>query len=171
MIEHQRTAISLQEIKVEKADSTVDVHRQEKEHFEGRARELEEELGVKEKTIATIHAREQQAQEQIRAVEHLHHRAQKSCDTLEERCQALENQCAALSDQVSERLAEINSLQYVKKQQRQLQSEVDRMKTDNARLVKMLSSTKEYSEFVQRAYAQSGALLPPLSPLPSAFSR
>ena len=43
----------------------------------------------------------------------------------------------------------------MKKEQRRLNGEVDRIKTDNARLVKMLSSTREYSEFVQRAYAQS----------------
>ena len=52
LIEHQRTAIGLQEIKVEKADTTVDVHRQEKEHFEKRCAQLEEDVLVKEKTIA-----------------------------------------------------------------------------------------------------------------------
>lgn len=155
LIEHQRTAISLQEIKVEKADTTVDVHRQEKEHFEKRCAQLEEDVLVKEKTIAALHQREQHAHEQIRAVEHLHHRAQKTNDALETRCQNLERQSGALSDQVSERMAEINSLQSVKKQQRSLQGEVDRMKDDNARLVKMLKSTKEYADFVQRAYEQS----------------
>lgn len=155
LIEHQRTAISLQEIKVEKADTTVDVHRQEKERFERRCAQLEEDVLVKEKTIAAIHQREQHALEQIRAVEHLHHRAQKTNDSLESRCQSLERQCASLSDQLCERVAEINSLQSVKKQQRSLQNEVDRMKSDNARLVKMLKSTKEYAEFVQRAYEQS----------------
>ena len=155
LIEHQRTAISLQEIKVEKADTTVDTHRQEKEHFEKRCAQLEEDVGVKERTIAALHQREQHAHEQIRAVEHLHHRAQKANDVLESRCQDLERQTAGLSDQVSERMAEINSLQSVKKQQRTLQGDVDRMKNDNARLVKMLRSTKEYAEFVQRAYDQS----------------
>ena len=77
-------------------------------------------MSVKERTIAALHQREQHAHEQIRAVEHLHHRAQKANDVLEPRCQDLERQTAGLSDQVSERMAEINSLQSVKKQQRTL---------------------------------------------------
>jgi hypothetical protein len=50
---------------------------------------------------------------------------------------------------------QVSDLGGVQAERQHMQSDVDRVKTDNARLVKMLSSTHEYAEFVQRAYAQS----------------
>jgi hypothetical protein len=155
LIEHQRAAISLQETKVEEAGNNADIHLNDKEIIEARCAQLEEELAIKDKTVAHLHAREQNAVEQIRAVEHLHHRSQKSVSELEVRCQSMERHGSGMADQLSERMAEINSLYGLKKQQRSLQGEVDRLRNDNARLVKMLSSTAEYREFVQRSYEQS----------------
>ena len=86
LIEHQRAAISLQETKVEEAGNHAEMYQTEKDIIKGRCVQLEEELVVKDKTIAHLHTREQNALEQIRAVEHLHHRAQKSVAELEARC-------------------------------------------------------------------------------------
>lgn len=155
LIEHQRAAINLQETKVESAASTVDVVTQRHDELDDRCQLLERDIALKDKAIAALHDREQNAHEQIRAVEHLHHRSQKSNAELEARLKVLEGTCTGLSDQLNERMGEIKTLGGVKKSQRHLQNEVDRMKVDNARLVKMLSSTREYAEFVQRAYAQS----------------
>eukprot|EP01048_Picozoa_sp_COSAG05_P020804 COSAG05_NODE_3647_length_1935_cov_0.949346_1_plen_304_part_00 len=140
---------------MESAASTVDVVTQRHDELDERCQTLEREVALKDKTIAALHEREQNADEQIRAVEHLHHRSQKSNAELEARLKVLEGTCTGLSDQLNERMEEIKTLGGVKKSQRHLQNEVDRMKVDNARLVKMLSSTREYAEFVQRAYAQS----------------
>lgn len=50
---------------------------------------------------------EQNALEQLRAVEHLHHRSQKACAELEARVVLLERQCAGMSEQLSERMTEV----------------------------------------------------------------
>ena len=155
LIEHQRAAISLQETKVEEAGNHAEMYQTEKDIIKGRCVQLEEELVVKDKTIAHLHTREQNALEQIRAVEHLHHRAQKSVAELEARCQSMDRHGSGMADQLSERMAEVNSLYGLKKEHRLQQGEVDRLRNDNGRLVKMLESTGEYREFVQRSYQQS----------------
>ena len=88
LIEHQRAAINLQETKVESAASTVDVVTQRHDELDDRCQLLERDIALKDKAIAALHDREQNAHEQIRAVEHLHHRSQKSNAELEAKIKA-----------------------------------------------------------------------------------
>ena len=63
LIEHQRAAISLQETKVEEAGNHAEMYQTEKDMISARCAQLEEELVVKDKTIAHLHTREQNASE------------------------------------------------------------------------------------------------------------
>jgi len=151
-VEHQRATIDAQESRVQEAERSKAQEADHRATMERQYTQLVKEIEVKNHTVAHLHDRHSSTDDQMRAVERLHHRSQKTCTELDACCKELERRNSELVSQFTECQAEVEDFKQIKNSHRTLQSEVDRVKTDNARLVKMLSQTSEFRSFVERTY-------------------